>query len=44
MARWAGSAPGGTTAEALYVLEKGGLGALFQAALSAAAEKARRLA
>ncbi|MDR1871628.1 MAG: pyrroline-5-carboxylate reductase [Deltaproteobacteria bacterium] len=37
------TSPGGTTAEALYVLEKGGLNALFQEALKAATIKARKL-
>lgn len=37
------TSPGGTTAEALYVFEKGALGGLVQTALEAAAEKSRRL-
>ena len=38
------TSPGGTTAEALYVLEEGAINALFQKALLAAAEKAKKLA
>jgi pyrroline-5-carboxylate reductase len=37
------TSPGGTTAEALQVLEKGGFTGLLAAALEAAAEKGRRL-
>ncbi|MDR1083625.1 MAG: pyrroline-5-carboxylate reductase [Deltaproteobacteria bacterium] len=37
------TSPGGTTAEALYVLEQGGLTALFQEALEAASVKAKKL-
>lgn len=37
------TSPGGTTAEALYVFEKGGLGGLLQEALEAAVEKSRKL-
>ncbi len=37
------TSPGGTTAEALYVLENGGLGGLLQKALDAASEKCNRL-
>jgi len=38
------TSPGGTTAEALQVLEKGGFSGLLAEALEAAAEKGRRLA
>jgi pyrroline-5-carboxylate reductase len=37
------TSPGGTTAEALYVLENGAVGARFQEALKAAAKKAGKL-
>lgn len=37
------TSPGGTTAEALYVFEKGGLGGMLQEALEAAVEKSRKL-
>ena len=37
------TSPGGTTAEALYVFEKGGLGGLVQKALEAATRKSREL-
>lgn len=38
------ASPGGATAEALYVFEKGALGGLIQEALEAAAQKSRKLA
>ncbi|MDR2142075.1 MAG: pyrroline-5-carboxylate reductase [Deltaproteobacteria bacterium] len=38
------ASPGGTTAEALYVLEEGAVTALFQEALRAATAKAKKLA
>ncbi|MDR0550034.1 MAG: pyrroline-5-carboxylate reductase [Deltaproteobacteria bacterium] len=38
------TSPGGTTAEALYVLEEGALTALLQKALAAATDKAKKLA
>jgi pyrroline-5-carboxylate reductase len=37
------TSPGGTTAEALYLLEKGGLTALLHEALSAASDKSKKL-
>ncbi len=37
------TSPGGSTAEALYILEKGGLTALFQEALEAATNKNKKL-